>query len=1101
MRCSACGFENRERAKFCGGCGTLLVWSCPECGTDVSPTSKFCDSCGAVSPADSSGPIPDANISAGKRLSTSETGANRRQMSLLCCDLVDSSTLAHNLDLEDVRYAINNFHQISKEIIEQYEGYYAQYMGDGFMAYFSYPIAHEDDAYRAVLTGLKILEAIRRFNVDLRKKHNTELHLRVGVDTGQVVVDEFVVGEPPNVASRVQAAASPDTVVITETTKRLLPPDVFVYQDLGVHELKNVGPLRLFRVSERKELDDPAIETRITRPLIGRGKQLGLLSDYWDLVKDGMGQAVIVAGEGGIGKSKLIQGFQTEYGMEAHTSISFQGSPFHRNTMLYPVIENIQLGARILPADSDDLKLSKLQVFLRQFRKSERMLPLISRLLSIPGHAGVLHVPPQRLLQQTLDVLAEMVLQHANRGATLYIFEDIHWFDSTTMNFLEALIPLIRNERAFLLLTTRSTSTAQLQEKYYLTQIALPRLRVNEVEDLIHAVTGDGALPHSVHTQILNRANGVPLYVEELTKMVLDAEFIQYAKNQNDLINDPDFAIPLTLRDPLTSRVDRVKGRRVLQLAATLGRKFDYELLLAVSSLDREALNKELRHLVAAELLYQKGSALQEATFEFKHSLIRDAAYSLLTKAERETYHKRAGSSLEERFSETAKAHPEIVAYHYTQARSYEKALHYWYEAGKQSAARSAHNEAIGHLEQALKLVPNIDDPMLRNKSELLVQTSLGNSLRATKGWSTDSVKQAYTRALELCKESGLDEHTLPAVFGLWTWNFVRASLGEAQALAEHLLNTAAHADDSVYKILAHEARGFTLFAQGKFAEAHSELERGIGLCEDSEAATYLGLSAQDPRVHLRTYDGMALWSLGYPDQALRTCAEARRYADASEYPFSQAIARTIGLRVHQLRGEAATVADQVNATISLCEEHEFVHYVAMALILRGWANAQQGDFEKGIAEIQEGLEKERATGALLFESYSLGLLADACLKNKRYGQAFDFLKQARSRLDEKNSERFYAAEIYRLFGETYLRSNKNLDQAEQYFSKGLKVAREQKAKSLELRLCVSLYDMYELRQNADTYRSELGNIYKSFTEGFDTADLVRAKARLGSAD
>jgi predicted ATPase len=361
-------------------------------------------------------------------------------------------------------------------------------------------------------------------------------------------------------------------------------------------------------------------------------------------------------------------------------------------------------------------------------------------------------------------------------------------------------------------------------------------------------------------------------------------------------------------------------------------------------------------------------------------------------------------------------------------------------------------------------------------------------------------VKHAYTRALQLCKESGLDELVLPAMFGLWTWNFVHASLGEAQALSEHLLRSAEDVDNAVCKVLAHEALGFTLFAQGKFAAAHAELERSISLCEDSKAAAYIDLSAQDPRVHVRLYDSMALWMLGYPDRAMQICAEARRCADASQHPFSEGIARTISLRVHQFRGDVTVVADQANAVIAFCEKHEFVHYLAMALILRGWASAYQGEFEKGIAEIQEGLEKERATGALLLESYSLGLLADACIKNKRYDQALDSLKQAQSRLDEENSERFYAAEIYRLLGETYLRSNQNLDQAEHYFCKGLKVAREQKAKSFELRLCLSMCDLYELRQNADKCRLQLCGVYASFSEGFDTTDLVRAKARLRNA-
>jgi predicted ATPase len=336
-------------------------------------------------------------------------------------------------------------------------------------------------------------------------------------------------------------------------------------------------------------------------------------------------------------------------------------------------------------------------------------------------------------------------------------------------------------------------------------------------------------------------------------------------------------------------------------------------------------------------------------------------------------------------------------------------------------------------------------------------------------------------------------------VFGLWTWNFLRATLGEAQALAEHLLNIAENVGDSVYRVLAHQALGFTLFGQGKFAAAHIELERSMVLCQDGEATAYLELSAQDPRSHVRSYDAMTLWFLGFPDQALLRSTEACHYADTSRHPFSEAMARTINLRVHQFRGEAGAVAGQANAAIAFCEEHDFVHYLAMALILRGWARAKEGEFEEGISEIQEGLKKERATGALLFESYSLALMADACIKNDRYGQALEALKQAQLRLEEESSGCFYEAEIYRLFGETHLRSNQNLDQAEHYFAKGLKVAREQKAKSLELRLSLSMCDLYELRKNAGKYLSQLGEVYAWFNEGFDSPDLLRAKARLNA--
>jgi tetratricopeptide (TPR) repeat protein len=405
-----------------------------------------------------------------------------------------------------------------------------------------------------------------------------------------------------------------------------------------------------------------------------------------------------------------------------------------------------------------------------------------------------------------------------------------------------------------------------------------------------------------------------------------------------------------------------------------------------------------------------------------------------------------------ERFPDIVASQPEIVAHHFTEAGLAEPAINYWLKAGHLALSRSA-NAAAGHLKQGLKQIPNLNDPMLRNKWELLLQTSLGNSLRATKGWSADSVKHAYTRALQLCKESGFDEHTFPAVFGLWTWNFVRPSLGEALVIAERLRATAENVGDPAYKVLAHEALGFALYAQGKFVTAHAELERSIRMSEDSAAATYLDLSAQDPRVHVRLYDGMVLCLLGYPNQALRICNEARLFADASRHPFSQAMARVVSLRVHQFRGEPHVVAGQVNAAITHCEEHEFVHYRAMALILRGWASAKQGEFEKGIADIQEGLEEELNIGALLYKSYILALLGDACITNERYEQAVEFLNQALSSGDKNDSERFYAAEVFRLLGKAYRRSGQDSAQAESFFSRVSRLPANRKPSTWNLNL------------------------------------------------
>jgi tetratricopeptide (TPR) repeat protein len=681
------------------------------------------------------------------------------------------------------------------------------------------------------------------------------------------------------------------------------------------------------------------------------------------------------------------------------------------------------------------------------------------------------------------------------------LFEDVQWADATSLELLDLTVERVRRLPVLALFTFRPEFEPPWVGLPNVSTLALGRLEREDVENMVARMTGGRVLPAEVMKQIVAKTDGNPLFIEELTKAVLETGIL-IKDGEGYRLAGPllTLAIPETLQDSLMARLDRLAPvREISQIGAAIGREFSYSLVRAVVGRDEPALKNALRQLEQAELIFRRGEP-PEATYSFKHALVRDAAYQSLLRSRRQQLHGQIARTVEERFAEIVASQPEIVAHHFTEAGLAAPAIDYWLKAGQQAARRSANAEALNHLTRGLDLLSNVADATQRRKSELMLQISLGNCLRATRGWSIESVKQAYTRALQLCKESGFDEHTLPAVFGLWTWNFVGGALGEAQALAEHLVTTTEKVDDAVYKVLANEALGFTLFALGKFAAAHAALERCIGMCDDSKAAAYLDLSAQDPRVHVRLYDAMALCVLGYPDQALRLCTEARSYAEESQHPFSVAMARTISLRVHQLRGEAAVVAGQADAAIEVCEEHEFVHYLAMALILRGWACAQQGEFEKGIVEIGQGLDKERATGALLFESYTQALLADTCIKNERYERAFVFLNQAQLRLDQENSEHFYAAEIYRLLGETYLRARRDFDQAERYLFKGLDVAREQKAKFLELKLCVSIYDLYELRYGADTYRSHLDEIYRSFSEGFDTADLVRAKARLNNS-
>ena len=934
--------------------------------------------------------------------------AERRHLTVMFCDLVGSTALAARLDPEDMRALIGAYHNCIAEVIGRYQGKIARYMGDGVLVYFGYPQAHEDDAERAVRAALSLIGAVASI-----RNVAAALQIRIGIATGTVVVTELlientpaeqaVVGETPNLAARLQTMAEPGTVLISASTRRITGGE-FHYRDLGPVTLKGwAEPLRVYEVLRMSGVESRFEATHTTKlpPLFGREEEIELLSRRWRQATREEGRLVTLTGEPGIGKSHIALALNERLQGESHITLRYFCSEHHTHSALFPFINQLERAAGFKRSDSPQEKLSKLDALLAQSTHDPEHLAVLANLLMLPAddHYQLHQLTPQKRKKKTLAALSAQLDQLAAQQPVLLIFEDVHWIDPTSLELLAATVERAPQLRALVLITARPEFTPPWPSYPHTTTIPLTRLGRRDGTALVLRVTGGKPLPKEVMEHILAHTDGVPLFVEELTKMVLEGGLLQERNGEYVLEGPlPSLAIPTTLQTSLMARLDRLSlVRDVAQIGAVAGREFHYELVNAVAGLPKQRLDEALDQLVRSELLFCRGE-IPHAVYTFKHALVRNAAYDGLLKSRRVHLHAAIAKALEQEFPEVVQIQPEIVAYNYTQARNYEKALHYWYEAGKQSAARSAHNEAIGHLKQGLNQIPNIDDRILRNKSELLLQVSLGNSLRAIKGWSTDGVKHASTRALQLCKESGLDELSLPATFGLWSWNFVHASLGEAQTLAERLLDSAENVDNAVCKVLAHEALGFTLFAQGKFAAAHAELERSIGLCEDSKAAAYIDLSAQDPRVHVRLYDGMTLWMLGYPDRALRSCAEARRCADASQHPFSEAIARTISLRVHQLRGDAAVVADQANAAITFCEQHEFVHYLAMTLILHGWASAYQGEFEKGIAEIQEGLEKVRATGAFVFESYSLGLLADACIKNKHYGQALDFLKQAQLR-------------------------------------------------------------------------------------------------------
>ena len=742
--------------------------------------------------------------------------AERRHLTVMFCDLVGSTALAARLDPEDMRALIGAYHSCIAEVIGRYQGKIARYMGDGVLVYFGYPHAHEDDAERAVRAALSLIGAVASI-----RNVAAALQIRIGIATGTVVVTELlientpaeqaVVGETPNLAARLQTMAEPGTVLISASTRRITGGE-FHYRDLGPVALKGwAEPLRVYEVLRMSGVESRFEATHTTKlpPLFGREEEIELLSRRWRQATREEGRLVTLTGEPGIGKSHIALALNERLQGESHITLRYFCSEHHTHSALFPFINQLERAAGFKRSDSPQEKLSKLDALLAQSTHDPEHLAVLANLLMLPAddHYRLHQLTPQKRKKKTLAALSAQLDQLAAQQPVLLIFEDVHWIDPTSLELLAVTVERAPQLRALVLITARPEFTPPWPSYPHTTTIPLNRLGRRDGTALVLRVTGGKTLPKEVMEHILAHTDGVPLFVEELTKMVLEGGLLQERNGEYVLEGPlPSLAIPTTLQTSLMARLDRLSlVRDVAQIGAVAGREFHYELVNAVAGLPKQRLDEALDQLVRSELLFCRGE-IPHAVYTFKHALVRNAAYDGLLKSRRVHLHAAIAKALEQEFPEVVQIQPEIVAYNYTQARNYEKALHYWYEAGKQSAVRSAHNEAIGHLKQGLNQIPNIDDPILRNKSELLLQISLGNSLRAIKGWSTDGVKLASTRALQLCKESGLDELSLPATFGLWSWNFVHASLGEARALAEHLLDSADNVDNAVCKVLAHEA-------------------------------------------------------------------------------------------------------------------------------------------------------------------------------------------------------------------------------------------------------------------------------------------------------
>jgi class 3 adenylate cyclase/predicted ATPase len=1037
--------------------------------------------------------------------------AERRHLTVMFCDLVGSTRFSAELDPEDWGDVIRVYQEAVRETVRRFEGYIAKFMGDGVLVYFGYPNAQEKDAERAVRTGLAILEAIPC--LDTGAVNGTRLSVRIGIASGLVVVGEAigegaarehtVVGETPNLAARLQALASPNSILISAATHDLVG-GIFACQHLGPQMLKGLSdPVRVWRVDGLRETEgeeDAELEPTTNEfPLVGRDEEIGLLRRAWQQTRDGRhGQVVFVSGEPGIGKSALIDTLRREVRAEGWTRITFRCSPYHTNSALYPVVEHWKRHAGWQPEDDSATRLNKLDGALKTYRlPREEAVPLFASLLSLPlgDRYPSLTLTPERLKEQTADAIVALSLEEAERHPLLMVWEDVHWADPSTLDLLGQLIDQAPTVPLLIILTYRPDFTPPWPARSHVKPLTLGRLERPQIEVMADHLAGGKALPAEVAEHIVLKTDGVPLFVEEMTKAVLGSDVLRLEGNRYALTGPlSEIHIPASLYESLMARLDRLPAvREVAQLGAVLGREFAYEMLRAITALDETRLCEILCRLVEAELLYQRGRP-PRARYMFKHALIQDAAYQSLLRRTRQQYHRRVAELLESNFPETAEASPELVAHHFAEAGLLEPAVAYRQRAGERAMQRSANQEAIGHLTTGLNQLAQLPDSPERTGRELALQRLLGQASFAIKGYASPEASRAFNRARELCAATGDDVSIFPILFGVWAFQLTGAHFSDAERTGAEMLDRAARTGDAGAYLAAHCAVGVCDFHLAALAKARPSLEKAIASYRrlDKSLAYEYGL---DLGAVSAAYSAWCLWLLGFPDEALRMDDEGLAIIKRSGHDYSRFRGLYWSSVLHSFRREWPIAEERAAATIASAHERGLSMVVPVGQIIQGVARAMIDPSDETVDQVRAALTAYRTTGARFHTTNHLVLLAQVLAARGRNREGLSVVRDARA-LAEETGERFVEAEIHRVEGGLLLAENRSAE-AESCYLRALELARDQGARSLELRAARDLARLWAGGDRRAKARSLLAEVYNSFTEGFATRDLREAKALL----
>jgi class 3 adenylate cyclase/predicted ATPase len=1031
--------------------------------------------------------------------------AERRQVTVMFADLVGSTALSTGMDPEDLRDVFAAYSTCAEETVSKFGGTVAQYMGDGILGYFGYPHAHEDDAEQAVRAGLELIAAVTELKTRVPRQ------VRIGIATGVVVVGNLtpsIVGETPNLAARLQSLAKPNMVVISDGTRRLLG-HFFELEDLGARDLKGIAaPVQVWAVLRPTSLTNrfEALHRSGMTTLVGREEEYELLRRRWSKAKEGEGHAVLLSGEAGIGKSHLTVAFTERLRGESYIRVRCFCSPQHTNSALHPNIGQMERAAAFARDDALQAKLDKLDTLLRQTSTSAEDAALFVAMLSLPndGRYRVLELTPRQRRQKTMDALIGQVEVLSGSAPVLVVFEDVHWADPTSLELLGRLVSNIASHRVLLLISFRPEFEAPWIEQAHVTALALNRLAPGDVEVMIDHLIGNNPLPAAVRQDIIERTDGIPLFVEEMTKAVLETAPEDEARRTAALVPSPAMAVPASLHASLMARLDRLGGSKELaQIGAAIGREFSHELLAAVACRAEAKLEVQLDRLIRAGLLFRQGVP-PDATYLFKHALVQDAAYSLLLREPRRHLHARIAETLESKFSEIAENQPEVLARHCAEAGNIEKAAVLWGKAGQRSAQRSALVEAAEQLKRALNLIKSLPGTPALRREEIKLQVELITPFIHVRGYAAPETRDAEERALLLIEQAQAlgepPEDSLllfSALYGSWAANIVVFNGDAMRELAVEFLALAEKQSATGPPMIGHRLMGLSLLHTGEITGGRAHLDRAIALYDPAEHRHLAMRFGQDVGAASLCWRSLALLLLGYPQDALADAVRALKIARESRHSGTLVYVLNFSIFPHVYCGHFAAANALIDEFNILKDQIGSLFWGGWGTVQRGCVLALTGKVTEAVQNITSGIAEMRSTGTTLWMPLFLSSLALANAEAAQLDQAWANIHEAMTTL-ETTKENWYEAEINRVAGAIVLLGTEpDAGKAEAYFASALEVARKQKAKSWELRAAMSMARLWRDQGKREQARDLLAPVYGWFTAGFDTLDLREAKSLL----